>query len=91
MTYFGSQEKGTLAAFAALFPSITFITFCTVYFSSGTGPTVSYARGLMVMIPAWLLYIGTVMYLVPRLGLLPSLVLGVLLYVGAGYATIKLT
>ena len=82
-TYFGSQARGLLAAFVVFFPSITLVTFCTIYFSGGAELTTSYAKSLLMIIPAWLIYIVTVMYLLPRLGLFLPLVIGVSLY-GAG-------
>jgi len=91
VTYFGSQAKGVIAAFVALFPGITVITLCTVYLNGGTENAVTYAKGLLFMIPAWLIYIGIVIYLLPRLGLVPPLVIGILLYSVAGFLTMKLT
>ncbi len=91
VTYFGGQAKGVLAAFTALFPSITVITLCTIYFSSGSGPAVSYVKSLVFMLPAWLIYVGTLIYLVPRWGLAPPLIIGILLYSGAGYLTMRYT
>jgi uncharacterized membrane protein (GlpM family) len=89
VTYFGSQGKGLFAAFTALFPSITVITLCTVYFNSGSGPTISYAKSLVALIPAWLIYVAAVIYLLPRLGLFPPLAIGILLYAGVGYLTTR--
>ena len=57
-TYFGSQGKGLFAAFIGVLPSVTVITFCSIYFSSGTAATLSYAKGLLILTPPWLLYMG---------------------------------
>ena len=90
-TYFGSQAKGLLAAFVVFFPSITLLTLCTIYFSGGAESATSYAKSLIIIIPAWLVYIVTVMYLIPRLGLLLSLVIGVALYGAGALLTMWLT
>jgi uncharacterized membrane protein (GlpM family) len=90
VTYFGSHAKGTLAAFIALFPAITVVTLCTVYWRGGPDSALSYAKGLVILLPAWLLYIGTVVYLLPRLGLWPPLVIGIILYTAASYLTVRL-
>ena len=42
VTYFGSQAKSLLAAFIAFLPSISVITLCSIYYSSGTEGAVSY-------------------------------------------------
>ena len=90
VTYFGSQAKGLLAAFIATFPAITVITLCTIYLGSGTSAATSYFKGMLILLPAWLLYSLSVLYLLPRLGLLPSLIIGISLYVSGGLATMKL-
>jgi len=50
----------------------------------------SYAKSLVYLLPAWLLYIGAVIYLTPRLGLWPPLVIGIILYTVASYLTVKI-
>jgi uncharacterized membrane protein (GlpM family) len=90
VTYFGSHSRGTLAAFVALFPSITVITLCTVYWRGGSEDALSYAKSLIYLLPAWLLYIGAVVYLMPRIGLWPPLVIGVALCIAATYLTMRI-
>ena len=89
VTYFGSQAKGLLAAFIAFFPSITVITIITIYLNGGINPTTSYLKGMLLLMPAWLLYVLSVLFLLPRLGLVFSLVLGIFLYLGSALATMK--
>lgn len=45
---------------------------------------------MLVLIPAWLLYVLAVLFLLPRWGLFPSLLAGVLTYVAAAFITIRL-
>jgi uncharacterized membrane protein (GlpM family) len=90
VTYFGSQAKSLLAAFVAVFPAITVITVCTIYFSGGVNAATSYFKGILFMAPAWLLYLFSVLYLLPRLGFVPSLVIGVFLYLTTAFAIMKL-
>ncbi|MDI6806706.1 MAG: DUF3147 domain-containing protein [Candidatus Aenigmarchaeota archaeon] len=85
VTYFATQAKGLLAAFIANLPTITLITFLTIYFSSGSTMVLSYAKGLIIMLLPWLSYILSVIFLTPRLGFLPSLTLGFLLYLLIAY------
>ena len=90
-TYFGSQGKGLLAAFVGMFPAATVITFCAIYFRSGMPALTSYARGLLILLPPWILYIVVMYLLAPRLGLIPSLALGIALYAGISLLIVRLT
>jgi uncharacterized membrane protein (GlpM family) len=90
VTYFGSHAKGTLAAFVAFFPALTVVTLSTVYWRGGSESALSYAKSMVYLLPAWILYIGAVIYLMPRLGLWPPLVIGTLLYTAASFATMKI-
>ena len=90
VTYFGSQGKGLLAAFVALFPSITVVTMFTIYLSGGTTETTSYFKSMLFLLPAWLLYVIPVIFLLPRLGPVPSVLIGMSLYVTIALATMRL-
>ncbi len=90
VTYFGSQGKGLLAAFVALFPSITVVTLFTIYMSSGVSETTSYFRSMLLLLPAWLLYVIPVILLLPRLGPVPSVLIGMSLYVTVALITMRL-
>lgn len=85
VTYFGSQGKGLLAAFVVFFPSITVVTLLTIYFNSGVGSTVSYFKGMLFLIPAWVLYAVVMIVTLPRWGIVPSVIVGVLVYVAASF------
>jgi len=89
-TYFGSTARGLLAAFVAFFPSITILTFSTIYFKGGASAATDYGRSMILLTPAWLAYVAVVLYLLPRLGLFPSLLIGVLVYVGGALTTARL-
>ena len=91
VTYFGSQAKGQLAAFIAFLPSISLITLCTIYFAGGTGAAVSYAKSMLILLPAWLFYVIGVIFLLPRLGLVGALLVSVAAYLAAAFATMRLT
>jgi len=91
VTYFGSQGKSELAVFIAFLPSTTLITLCTIYFAGGTGAAVSYAKSMLILLPAWVLYVLGVLFLLPRLGLVVSLLISVAAYLAAAFVTMKLT
>ena len=81
VTYLASHAKGLLAAFVANLPVITLITFLMIYFESGQGAVISYAKGLIIMLFPWLVYIFSVILLTGRFGLITSLIIGVSLYI----------
>jgi uncharacterized membrane protein (GlpM family) len=89
--YFGSQGKGMLAAFAGLFPGVTIITFCAIYFHGGSPSVISYARGMLILLPAWILYVVGVYLLIPRLGIAPTLLISVAVYMVSAFIIMKLT
>jgi hypothetical protein len=89
VTYFGSQGKGLLAAFVAFFPSVTIVTLLSIYFSSGIGATVSYFKGMLFLIPAWILYALAMMFILPRWGIVPSVLIGIFLYVAVAFVTMR--
>ena len=91
VTYFGSQGKSELAVFIAFLPGTTLITLITIYLGAGTGAAVSYAKSMLILLPAWVLYVVGVIFLLPRLGLALSLVVSVAAYLGAAFLTMKLT
>jgi uncharacterized membrane protein (GlpM family) len=80
-TYFGSQGKGWLAAFIAMFPALTVITFISIYFEGGGGtPLKDYIKGIFLVLPGWLCYLLTIFYFTDKVGLY-SILFGTLVYV----------
>jgi uncharacterized membrane protein (GlpM family) len=90
VTYLASHAKGLLAASIANLPVITLITFLTIYSESGKNAVISYAEGLVIMLVPWLAYIFSIIGLTNRLGFIPSLLLGVSLYLITAYLIISL-
>lgn len=76
----GSQGKGLLAAFVATFPTMTVLTFSMIYGKSGYAPTVSYAKGLLLMTPPWIIYVLCLIFLLPRCGFVKALIFGIVTY-----------
>jgi hypothetical protein len=62
----------------------------TIYLAGGTGAAVSYAKWMLILLPAWVLYAVGLIFLLPRLGLALSLVISVAAYLGAAFLTMKL-
>ena len=85
VTYFASHSRNLVAAFFANLPVITLITFLTIYYEAGQKAVVPYAQGLIIMLFPWLAYICSVILLSPRMGVVPSLLLGVALYLLIAY------
>ncbi|MEW6001645.1 MAG: DUF3147 domain-containing protein [Nitrospirota bacterium] len=89
VTYLASHAKGLLAAFFANLPIVTFITFLTIYYESGQRAIVSYAEGLIIMLFPWLAYIFAIIFLTQRLGFIPSIIIGISLYLLLAYLIIN--
>jgi len=81
-TYFGSQGKSFLAAFASTFPAITGATFILIYLNGGSDAIVSYAKNLLWFVPPWMVYVVSMIAGVPRFGFWPSMIGSLVLYLG---------
>ncbi len=88
VTYFASHSRTLVAAFFANLPVMTLITFLTIYYEAGQRAVVPYAHGLIIMLFPWLAYIGTVILLAPRIGVIVSLLGGISLYLFLAYIII---
>jgi len=88
VTYFASHSRTLVAAFFANLPVMTLITFLTIYHEAGQKAVVPYAYGLLIMLFPWLAYLGSVIFLTPRLGIVISLVTGISLYLVIAYVFI---
>ncbi len=89
-SYFGSAGKGLIAAFVAFIPSITIVTLCSIYLTGGIASATAYARGMLLLLPAWTLYALSLYFILPRLGLVPAILIGASLYVGGALVIIRL-
>jgi hypothetical protein len=81
-TYVGAQGRGFLAAFISTFPAITGVTIVLIYLNGGSDPAYQYARHLLWLAPAWIIYVGFIIYSLPRLGFWTTMVSALTLYMG---------
>lgn len=81
VTYFANNSKGLLAAFIGTLPMITISTFLLIYFNAGQSAVLAYAKGLIIMIIPWMMFILTVIFLSPRLNFISSLIIGIILQI----------
>jgi len=81
ISWLGSSGRPVIAAFVANLPMLTVVTFIFIYLTSGPEVTVSYAKGLIAFLPAWLFYVFFVMLTVSSLGIFRALGGGLALYV----------
>ena len=80
VTYYGSRDRGILAAFIAMFPMVTVLSIVTIYFESGSLSSLDYVKGLLILTPIWILFLFCILYLMPRKGLIFALVVSVSIY-----------
>lgn len=81
VTYLANQSKGLLAAFVGTLPIITISTFLLIYFNAGQDAVLSYAKGLIIMIFPWLIFIFSVVFFAPRINFIYSLIIGLFLQI----------
>jgi hypothetical protein len=79
--YFASQGRGMLSAFITTLPLLTIFGFLLIYAEGGSKTVVEYAKSLLIFTPPWLCYVTIVLLGVNRIGIVKSLLLGVLLFV----------
>ncbi len=89
VTYYASHSRTLFAAFVANLPVMTVITFLMIYREAGEAAVVPYAKGLLIMLAPWLLYIFTVLIMTPHIGIFPSLLAGFTFYVAIAYLILK--
>jgi hypothetical protein len=79
--YFASQGRGMLSAFVTTLPLLTIVSFLLIYAEGGSKTVEEYAKSLIIFTPPWLCYVTIVILGVNRIGIVRSLILGVLLFV----------
>ena len=89
-SYFGSHSKGLLAAFISFFPAATVFTVTAIYAAAGGHAASNYARGMLWMLPPWILYALSLWWFTPKLGLGVSLAIGIPIYVGGALLIMRI-
>jgi uncharacterized membrane protein len=79
--YFASQGRGMLSAFITTLPLQTVFSFLLIYAEGGSKTVEEYAKSLLIFTPPWLCYVAIVLLGVNRIGIVKSLILGVLFFV----------
>ena len=79
--YFASQGRGMLSAFITTLPLLTVLSFLLIYAEGGSRTVEEYAKSLLIFTPPWLCYVSIVLLGVNRIGIVKSLILGVLFFV----------
>ena len=88
-TYLGTQGRGFLAAFVSTFPAITGVTIVLIYLNSGHEHAYIYAKHLLWLLPAWVVYVCVLILTIHRLGFWPAMAGALTLYM-AVVAVLKL-
>lgn len=87
VTYFASVGRGFMAAFVATVPTTSMLTFIFTYLEAGNGGIISYAKGLLYFLPAWIVYILTIIFTLERIGIAKSLTLGLVVFLALALVT----
>ncbi len=91
VTYLAHQSKGLLAAFVGTLPLITISTFVLIYFHSGQGAVLAYAKGLIIMIFPWMVFILSVIFFMPRMAFIYALLAAFCLQLAAAFLIFALS
>ncbi|MBF8264932.1 MAG: hypothetical protein HW384_796 [Dehalococcoidia bacterium] len=86
-TYFASVGRGFVAAFVATVPTTSLLTFIFTHMEAGNAGVMAYAKGLLYFLPAWLSYALTVVFTLEKIGLVKSLVLGLVIFLALSFVT----
>src|SRR5436309_13060779 len=79
-TYLGTQGRGFLAAFVSTFPAITGVTIVLIYLNSGNEHAYVYAKHLLWLLPAWVVYVCFLILTFHRLGFWAAMAGALMLY-----------
>jgi uncharacterized membrane protein (GlpM family) len=90
VAYLGSIGRGTLSAFVATLPLMTVLSFLLISREGNAQTIADYGRGLLLFMPAWVCYLAVVLALFERIGILKSLMIGILVYVIGAFITKQL-
>jgi uncharacterized membrane protein (GlpM family) len=80
VSYVGARGNGILAAFVASLPIITLLNIFLMYRGGGVDASLTYAKGVLIFLPAFASYVGLTILLLPRLGMPNALVTGLPIY-----------
>ncbi len=81
VTYFANNSRSLLAAFIGTLPVLTLSTFVLIYHNAGQAAVIAYAKGLVIMIVPWMVFILSVILLAPRLNFTFSVLTGLCLQI----------
>jgi len=83
VAYFGSRGSGIMAAFMASLPLLFLLNIILMYQNGGIAASVSYAKGSLLFLPAFVCYSLLAIWLLPHLGIIKSLLFGIPIYAAA--------
>lgn len=81
VTYLANNAKDLFAAFIGTLPVITISTFLMIYINTGQEAVLSYAKGLLIMIVPWIVFILSVILLAPKIRFFYSVMIGLFLQI----------
>jgi uncharacterized membrane protein (GlpM family) len=80
VSYIGSRGSGILAAFVASLPIITLLNIFIMYRGGGVDASLTYAKGVLLFLPAFAFCVALTIWLLPRLGMPSALAAGLPIY-----------
>ena len=87
--YLTNNSKGLFAAFIGTLPVITVSTFLLIYFNTGQDAVLNYAKGLMIMVLPWMIFIVSVILFAPKINFFFSLIVGICLQIAVSLIILR--
>jgi len=80
VAYLGSRGDSALAALVASLPVLFLLNVFVMYRVGGINGSLTYAKGVVLMLPVFAFYAALTIWLLPRLGMPKALILGLPVY-----------
>jgi uncharacterized membrane protein (GlpM family) len=80
VAYLGSRGDSALAALVASLPVLFLLNVFVMYRAGGMNGSLTYAKGVVLMLPVFVFYAALTIWLLPRLGMPKALILGLPVY-----------
>jgi len=80
VAYAGTHGNGLLAALVASPPVLFLVNVLLLHHNGGVTASITYAKGALLFLPAYVCYSALTLWLLPRVGMPEALLLGLPLY-----------
>jgi len=80
VAYFAGRGNPSLTALVGSIPVMFLLNVYLVYRATGVSSSLAYSKGVLLMVPAFVIFVMVTMWLLPRLGMPKALLPGLTVY-----------